>query len=254
VDIWKYHDITHRRHRFCNPIGNEKFEELCSQLSLRKGARVLDIACGKGEFLVRLAELYRVQGIGVDISPYCVRDCRERYNARVPTAKIEFLEMDAAKFEPESLESYDLTMCVGATFVYGAFSETTRALKKMTKPGGLVLVGEVFWQKEPDPEYLEMVDTKREKFSTHNENVAAGEKEGLNCLYTVVSNHDDWDHYENLNWWSVNDYLLSHPEDPDIAEILERTEKEKEIYLRWERDTLGWAIYVFRKTSPIQVR
>jgi len=66
VDKWKYYDIRHERHLLCNPMNKEKFERVCSLLRLKRGARVLDIACGKGEFLVRLAEPYDISGVGVE--------------------------------------------------------------------------------------------------------------------------------------------------------------------------------------------
>jgi cyclopropane fatty-acyl-phospholipid synthase-like methyltransferase len=50
-------------------MNDGKFERLCRLLRLDRGVRVLDIACGKGEFLVRLAELFGIVGVGVDISP-----------------------------------------------------------------------------------------------------------------------------------------------------------------------------------------
>ena len=93
-------------------------------------------------------------------------------------------------------------------------------------------------------------ELKKEQFGTHYDNVKLGEEEGLICLYTIVSNHDDWDHYETLQWWAVDDYVRANPDDsdnPELLELLERTRTGKESYLRWGRDTIGWAVYVFRK-------
>ncbi|WP_455370140.1 SAM-dependent methyltransferase, partial [[Eubacterium] cellulosolvens] len=70
MDKWKYYNITHKAHFLCNPINKEKFEKLCKLLRFKQGEYVLDIACGKGEFLVRLNELYDIIGVGVDISSY----------------------------------------------------------------------------------------------------------------------------------------------------------------------------------------
>ena len=56
MDIWKYFDITHRDHVVCNPISVEKVDELVRLFDLPACARVLDIACGKAEILVRTAE------------------------------------------------------------------------------------------------------------------------------------------------------------------------------------------------------
>lgn len=249
MDKWKYYDIRHKNHLLCNPINQDKFERLCRLLRLEQGARVLDIACGKGEFLVRLAELYDVSGVGIDISPYCINDCLLKHRNRVPNSDIKFIEMDGAKYKPETYESFDLAMCIGATWVYGGYRRTIQALKMMTKPGGLIIVGEAFWLKEPSQEYLEASGMKREEIDTYDNNVEVGEKEGLTCIYSLVSNHDDWDHYEWLKWWATDDYVRTHFHNPDIPELLDRSRQEKENYLRWERDTLGWAIYVFRKAQ-----
>ena len=61
MDLWRFFDITHREHVVWNPISIEKLEELIALLRLRPGERVLDIASGKGEFLVRLAERYGIE-------------------------------------------------------------------------------------------------------------------------------------------------------------------------------------------------
>lgn len=201
---------------------------------------------GRGEFLVRLAELYDISGVGVDISPYCIRDCLEKHRNRVPNANIKFKEMDGAEYQPEPHDLFDLTMCIGASWIYGGYRGTIRALKKMTKPDGLIAIGEPFWMKEPTEEYLKAKEARREEFGTHHDNVNVGEEEGLVCVYTLVSNLYDWDNYETLGWWGIDEYARNNPDDGDIPEMLERNRREKEIYLRWERETLGWAIYVFR--------
>ncbi|MFX1450097.1 MAG: SAM-dependent methyltransferase, partial [Promethearchaeota archaeon] len=215
-------------------------------LKLKQGARVLDIACGKGEFLIRLAELYDISGIGVDISPYFIKDSLEKHQKRVPKSNLKFIEMDGAKYKPESSELFDVTMCIGASWIYSGYLGTIKALKKMTKQEGLILIGEPYWIKEPDERYLKAEGIKKEDFLSHYENMKLGEEEGLTCIYTVVSNHDDWDHYETFQWWASNDYARANPDDPDLTEILSLTKKWKEKYLRWGRDTQGWAIYVFR--------
>ncbi|MFX0162088.1 MAG: SAM-dependent methyltransferase [Candidatus Hodarchaeota archaeon] len=245
--MWKYYDICHKRHFLCNPINKEKFEKLCRLLRLKRGARVLDIGCGKGEFLIRLVELYDISGVGVDLSPYFVKDFLEKYRKRIPRSDIKIFEMDGANYKPESPESFDLTMCIGASWIYNGYRGTIQALKSMTKPGGLIVIGQPFWLKEPSDEYLKAEGLKREEVGTHQDNVKVGEEEGLTCLYTMVSNHDDWDHYETLQWWSVDDYVMTSPDDEDISELLARKRRDKENYLQWGRETLGWAIYLFKK-------
>ena len=65
----------------------------------------------------------------------------------------------------------------------------------------------------------------------------------------MVSALDDWDKYEGLQWYAASDYASKSPDDPDARKILERASNSREVYLRWGRDTLGWAVYLFRNHS-----
>ncbi len=250
MDRWKYYSITHRDHVVCNPLSVGKMEELCWLLRLRPGAKALDIACGKAEFLVRLAERFNIEGVGVDLSPYFIEDAEKKRRLRFPDANLKFICLDGADYKPDAPESFDLAMCIGASWIFGGHRGALRALKGMVKPGGLAMVGEPFWIQKPPSEYLALIGEREETFGTHYGNVAAGENEGLECLYTMVSSQDDWDRYEGLQWYAASNYASKHPEDPDVPSILERVSNYREAYLRWGRDALGWAVYLFRRRSP----
>ena len=106
---------------------------------------MLDIATGRGEFLIRLAERYRqVTGTGVDSSPYCIADVRKKHQERVPDAQLHFLEMDGAKYVPETLESFDLVACIGAIWICGGHRGTLNALRKMAAPQSWIVAGEPY--------------------------------------------------------------------------------------------------------------
>jgi hypothetical protein len=247
MDKWKFFDITHREHILCNPMSMEKFEELIALLQLEPGAQVLEIATGKGEFITRLAERYGIGGVGVDLSPYCIADAKRKHQERIPNTRLSFLEMDGADYEPEEPESFDLVACIGASWIYGGHRGTLRALRGMAAPGGWVVVGEPYWRQQPTEEYLEAIGEEGGGFGTHYENVKIGQEDGLEVVYTLVSNQDDWDRYEGLQWYAAGQWAREHPEDADVDEVLERVRESREIYLKWGREMLGWAIYVFRK-------
>lgn len=246
MDTWKFFDITHREHVLCNPTNEEKLARLVGLLRLPDGARVADIACGKGEFLIRLAEKYGVRGIGVDISRFHIADAQKRLEQRVPRAKITFEEMNGSDFKPAEPHSLAVASCIGASWVFGGHAATLEALSGMVEPGGWVLVGEPFWRQEPSEDYLEASKLTKDAFATHAGNVEAGERRGLDLVHTFVSSPDDWDIYEGLQWYATAEYARSHPNDQDLPELLERVAKGKSAYLRWGRDSLGWAIYAFK--------
>ena len=246
MDRWKYYDVTLRDHRFCNPLNARTVDELVEVVRLAPGSRVLDIACGKAELLVRLVERWGVSAVGIDLSPYCVRDAREQAGGRVPGADVTFQEMDGADFRGDPA-SFDLAMCVGASWIFGGHAGTLRALAGFVRPGGLVLAGEPFWRRVPAPEYLDAAGERPDSFGSHAGNAAAGEAVGLTLLYAPVSSDDDWDRYEGLRWQAAERYAREHAMDPDAPEILARTRAGRDRYLRWGRDTVGWGVYLFQK-------
>jgi SAM-dependent methyltransferase len=250
MDTWKFYDITHREHVICNPTSEEKLTRLVELLRLPAHARVVDIACGKGEFLIRLAEAYGVRGTGIDLSPLHLGDAVKRLQARVPRAGITFKQMNGADFRPEEPHSLDLASCIGASWIFGNHDQTLDALNNMARPGGWVIVGEPYWRQEPSADYLAASGCAREAFGSHASNAEAGARRGMELVHTFVSSQDDWDRYEGLQWYATAEYARAHPDDPDVAAVVARVEQAKAAYLRWGRDTLGWAIYLFRTRHP----
>ena len=247
MDAWKYYDIIHCHHTLMNPLDEKQLKELFELIPVHSGARVLDIGCGKGEMLIRLAEKKDIKGVGVDKSPYCIREAEKGKAAHVPQGDLRFVEMDGALYKPEAKESQDLTMCIGASWIYGGYKKTLQALSQMTKMSGHVMVGEPFWRKAPPQAYLRREKISKKLFSTHKGNVTIGESIGLEPIYTIVSSESDWDKYEGLHWYAAREYANSHPEDPDVKDLLARDAKARETYLKYERDILGWAVYLFQK-------
>ena len=247
MDTWKYFDITHSEHLLCNPLSEQKLDQLLELLRLEAGSRVLEIAAGKGEFITRLAERYGVAGVAVDLSPFCVEEAREKLRERAPRAEIAVLEMDGADYRPDAAAPFELAACLGASWIFGGHRGTLQALSEMVPPGGLVAAGEPYWRREPPAEYLRATEWQPDTFGTHYENVQAGEMMGLEPLYALVSSQDDWDRYEGLQWYAAARYARAHPDDPDVETLLERVSRSRELYLKWGRRTLGWAVYLFRK-------
>jgi SAM-dependent methyltransferase len=246
VETWKFFDITHRDHVVCNPLSLAKVDEVVGLLDLPAGAAVLDIACGKGELLVRLAERYGIRGVGVDLSPYCIRDLRVLAARRVPDADLELLVMDGADYRADAA-SFDLACCVGASWTFGGHLGTLRALAAFVRPGGQVLVGEPHWRRPPEPAYLAAAGFRADEFGTHATNLEIGATLGLTPTYALVSDEDDFDRYEALQWRAADRYARSNPDDPDVPELLERVARGRHEYLTWGRATVGWALYLYTK-------
>ncbi len=245
LNIWKYYGVTHRDHRILNPVSEAKTDEFVGLLPLKPGARVLDIACGKAEHLLRIIERHGATGVGIDISPWEIQEANRRAASRGLKDKIELVEGDGAKYGAAP-GLFDLAMCLGATWVWNGYRGTIEALKKFVKPGGLIAIGEPFKLKEPEPGYIEAEPDFAPSMVRHSENVEMAKRAGLTLLYAVVSDRNDWDRYEGLRLRAAELYSEENPNDPDVPEILKKQRAEYETYLKYGRDTVGWAIYLFR--------
>jgi hypothetical protein len=197
--------------------------------------------------LCRIAERYAAVCVGVERSPYFCEEAREKARSRGLSDLVRIEEMDGADFTaPEA--TFDLTMCIGAEWVFGGWMATLTRLQQWAMPGATVVGGTPYWIAPPPAAYLEASGLAGDSFTTHAGNVAAGESLGLNLLFTIASSQDDWDSYQGLSWRAAYDFIRDQPNDPDVAEIEARTISDQNSYLRYGRDCLGWATYVFRKT------
>ena len=236
-----YFDVAERDHEIQNPTSAEKIALLGNYLRLTPETRVLDLACGKGGPAILLASTFGCTVLGIERAPEFVEIAR----ARVATAGVgdlvEIVEADAHAF-PLEPAAWDATLCLGASFVWDDLAGTLAALTPTVRPGGHVVVGEPYWRQWPLPR-----GTDDQGFVALRETVARFESAGLSLTGMIASSEDDWDRYESLHWRALEEWLAENPRAPDAPEIRDRHERARDDYLRFERELLGWAIFVARK-------
>ena len=232
-----YHAVAERDHDLQNPTSPEKIRQLGELLRLGPGSLVLDVACGMGGPAMLLASTFGCRILGVERSPDFVAWGRERIERTGLADRVEIVEGDARAY-PLEPEAWDAVLCLGATFVFDDLAGTVDALVPSVKPGGCIAVGEPFWKEWPLPRdvddlgYLPIEQTV-ERFTAP----------GLALTGLIAASLDDWDRYESLHWRALEEYLADH----DDAEIRDRLEREREQYLRHQRQLLGWGILVGRR-------
>lgn len=244
MDHARFSTIAHRDHDYCNPLDPAVLEQVMALLDLGPGRRVLDVGCGKGALLVRLAERFGARGTGLDLNAAFLAEGRAGAERHGVASLVELLEMEASRLAAEPA-SFDAGICIGSSHALGGYRETLRALARLVRPGGAVLVGEGYWRREPDPEYLERLGATADEMTTHEGTIAAGMAAGLASRGSWVSSDRDWDHYEDLYARTVETYVATHPDDPDAPAMGERIRRWRETYLHWGRDTLGFGLYLF---------
>lgn len=245
LDHTKFTTIAHRDHALCNPISSEGVDRVLALFDLPPGARVLDAGCGKAEMLMRLIERYGCAATGVDTNAEFLAEARARAFDRGAAGQLELLEQKTADFAGEKA-SFDAALCVGATHAFDGLAKTLEQLRAYVKPGGLVLVGEGFWRQKPDAGYLKAIGAKAKDYADHAGNVETGIAAKLTFLYAQVSDEGDFDHYEGLYNRAVETWCVENPSDPDGDAMRVRIRAWQGSYLKWGRDTLGFALYLFR--------
>ena len=247
MDRIRYSCISHASLAFNNPIGAAKLDRMLDVINLPTGARAVDLGAGKGELAIRLVERFPVVATAVDSSPLMTAEAERRAHGRIPPDRLIFRTQVARAFVDSIREPFDFASCVGATHAFGWLNETLDALEAAARPGGLILVGEGYWKRPPDPAYLEALECGEEAYRSHEETVRAGSRRGLIPLRAVAADDDEWDDYEWTTKGAIEEHVRTHPDDPDAAEMLERSRSWREVYLSWGRATLGFGLYLFRK-------
>ena len=235
--------VAERDHDLQNPTSREKISQLGSRLRLGPESRVLDLACGKAGPALFLASEFGCRIVGVERAPEFAAEARRRVAKAGLAERIEIVEGDAEAFAFEP-GSFDAALCLGATFVWHGLEGTIAAIKPAVRPGGHVVVGEPYWRAWPLPDGVDDLG-----YVPLRETVATLEAAGLALVTLIASSRDDWDTYESLHWRALEEWLEANPRDPDAFQIRERHQQARDAYLGFERDLLGWAIFVGRKPS-----
>jgi len=246
MDIWLYYDVTHGMHTYLNPVNAGTVLEMEDILELTPDTRVLDIASGTGEMLVGFAERHGSIGVGVDVSPHFMRRAELNRTERVPDADLRFLEMKGEEYRLPEGETFDVAMCIGASWIWSGFEGTLRALSGFVRPGGLIVSGEPYWRCEPSPEYLKSDGMDQQDFhDLHGcSEVATGLD--LDLVWMRTSSLQDWDRYEMTQVAAVDRFARMNPDHPDLDDIRDGVRRGKEAYLRFGRREMGFAFWVFR--------
>jgi ubiquinone/menaquinone biosynthesis C-methylase UbiE len=247
MDRNRFSAIAHRDHLFSNPISEQKINTIINLTKLTAKDKAIDIGAGTSELLIRYIEKYYISATAIEMYDGSIETARQRANGRIQFDRIDFINKDAKEvMHNYSAAEFGLGVCIGSTHAIGDLQSTLRALQKCVHPGGYILIGEGYWKQSPSSDYLLALGAEEGDLKTHYENVKAGEELGLTPLYSVVANEDDWDAYEWLYAHSIENYCYENPDDPDCEAMLARIRNWRNTYLQWGRETLGFALYLYR--------
>ncbi|QKW65094.1 methyltransferase domain-containing protein [Streptomyces sp. NA03103] len=236
--------LAHADHPIAAPLDDESVGRLLARAIPDDTARVLDLGCGGGEWLLRaLAEYPRLTAEGVDISERALDHARASAARLGVGDRLTLHARETARFSAP--HRFDLVLCVGATHAFGGLTATLAAAREHLAPGGRVLVGDGFWEREPSPEAIEMLGDLSD-LPTTLDRVAA---DGWTPVGGHISTRRELDAYEWSWTGTLAAWALDHPADPDRAQALEAATAHRDGWLRGYRDSFGFLCLVLRPTD-----
>jgi SAM-dependent methyltransferase len=234
--------IRHGDLAFHNPLAAARVDEACAWLELARTDRVLDVGCGPGELLIRLAARWGCAGIGVDSASGQVEEARRRAAARVPSAELEFVVGDAARVD---LGAVTAASCVGSSHALGG---TSAALERLAALTPVVLLGDGFWTRRPSAAYLEALGATEDELADLPGLLRAAEPFGLRPVWLATTTAAEWERYEWILVANGDRFARAHPDDPIAGAVREANDRARaRLLLPGGTETLGFALVVFRR-------
>lgn len=169
--------------------------EVIARVAEREPRTALDIGCGPGSFSIALAASAQGCAVtGIDINP----DFLERARRSVAGARLKG-SVEILEARPEEVESrrFDVVVCIGASQAIGTPDEAVKwAVSRLTE-GGLLVLGEGYWQAVPSPEYLAGLGASVSDFRLLDEQRRFLEECGLTLVHEAIASAESWVAYES---------------------------------------------------------
>lgn len=220
-----------------NPITDRKLRLLDDYCDLRDGLRVLDLGCGKAWLMRQWADRHQIEGVGVDINPRFIEVAR-----RKPPTK------GTLTFYSRSLEgfdvapgSFDVVLCLGATFGLGGLPQALEYMAAAAKPGGRLVVGDLTLRHPPAVKRGEVLPLDTVSM------MGVVERHGAEVSATISASEADFERYASHHRHATLTWARENPGHPDHAAVLEQSRADWLYYQQTIRPMLGWTIFVGRK-------
>ncbi|MBM4412121.1 MAG: class I SAM-dependent methyltransferase [Chloroflexi bacterium] len=241
----RFWSIVEQHHDIQNPSSPDKLDHVIDLLHLQPHQRVLDIGCGCGWLINRIASRTGAHTTGIEINPWFCRVAHQHAHDLDVAHLTTIIESDAhaVTFAPQT---FDAVLCVGATFARGGLAQTLAFARTVAKPGAPIVIGDIFRYHETPPDIahnLRDIPTLAELVD-----IIRGDDEPYELM---VSTHEEWDRYETKKWQAARAWLATHTDDPEHASFAAQVTTMRHDYLHIERNTIGWTLVMAFATAHL---
>lgn len=243
--------VNYATHHFCNPLTPATLDRALALAELSPGDRALDLGCANGVLALHLAETYGLDVEAVDLSPAMLAIAKARVGARGAPGRVRLREGDNGAVLGEE-RTFDLVVATGSWGLVEGRPEPARIfprLRDSARPGGYVLFGDPFLKQAPPPRSAALLGAvDYQSFAGY---VALAEAAGLEPVAALASSDGDYDDFI----WRMNANLLTwaraNPAHPQAPVQLRRAAMLRTLHLEEGRDTLGFGLYLFRRSGSL---
>lgn len=235
--------LAHADHPLASPLDDDSVRRLLELGIVRGDERLLDLGCGGAEWLLRaLVAWPGLRAEGVDISEASLAQAQEAAGRLGVQDRLALHQQDVTDFAAPHL--FDLVLSSGSAHAFGGLLPTLAAARSHLAPGGRVLIGDGFWEREPSAEAIEMLGDFGDLATTLDRVIA----DGWTPIGGHVSTRRELDDYEWAWTGSLASWALDHPDDPDHDQALEAATVHRSEWLRVYRDSWGFVTLVLCQT------
>jgi SAM-dependent methyltransferase len=248
IDRARASAIGHGEMPFHNPISEGAIDALIDLLPLEAGDRALDVGCGRGELLLRLAEATGAHGFGLDSSEAQIARARHEASTRVPATEMLFESRDAGTLVAPAA-SFALAACVGSSHALGGLGPTLERLSELVPHGGHVVIGEGYWSRPPLAAELEALGASEDELPDLPGLLAAGDAHRLRPVYLASATDEDWRRYEWAYVLNLETYAAANADEPGIELVRDRADfaRHRRLLAARHGEFLGFALVCWQR-------
>lgn len=235
--------------QFNNPIPLEKLNEVLRLIDFEQVSSILDIGGGNGEVLLQALSKGNSHGILLDIDKGLLESCKRKNSQLVENGRLLIEEKDAAEFlKGLEANSLDCIICMGSSHALGGYLALVNSTKPYLKPNGILLLGEGFWNEQPNEEYLGFLESDESEMMYHFQNIEEVEKLGFTYLYSNVASEDDWNQWEGIYFLQEELKFSANPNHENLKKLNELRDFRK-MQIQYGRRMMGFGLYLFSKAT-----
>lgn len=223
-----------------SPLSKERVAGWVDRISTSQARTVVDAGCGWGTLLIDIvAATPRIHGTGIDVHGPDVRRGQREAARRNVADRVTLIEGDAA----EHMIDADVVINIGAYDAFGTIPEALRVLHDRVAPGGLVIFGAEYWEQPPTEEQLDAMwpGTTLDDCTDLPGMVDHAVRAGFRPLRVETATPSEWEEFECGQSAAREEWLVSHPNHPDVPSMARELDEARSIWLRGHRNVMGLA-------------